>query len=313
MACGSAPRRARVTSLAADPRRGPAPAAAQVLDDTLATDSLNAARHRRQHRPLPRGARAGGGPGAGAARSSRRRGRGRRSPASSSPATRSSGLSGATVGDLLAQVPGRLPLARRVHRPAGAGELSGPRRDVGRVLPRRRALRRRRRRQRRRWIPRSSRSAFSTGSRSSAGPGMLRVYLFTRRHDRLAPRSRIGDRPRRPTTSPATRRDLERRFPLGLGFALAGRLPQLARPRAVDQQQLLQHAGRGCRAATSPRARFGVQYQLVRSRPKRQRLHDRRRDAERHDRRRVHGDAHRRAVPAGASRRATTAPAPGSI
>ena len=56
-----------------------------------------------------------------------------------------------------------------------------------------------------RSIRRSSRSAFSTASRWSAGPGSLRVHLFTRRHDRRAPRSRIaiasGD-----ATSPATRR-----------------------------------------------------------------------------------------------------------
>ncbi|HEU4525187.1 MAG TPA: Plug domain-containing protein, partial [Gemmatimonadales bacterium] len=52
-------------------------------------------------------------------------------------------------------------------------------------------------------------------------PGLLRVYLFTRRHDRLAPRSRIaiargdGDFARYEGA-------LESRYQNGLGFALAG-------------------------------------------------------------------------------------------
>jgi hypothetical protein len=51
-------------------------------------------------------------------------------------------------------------------------------------------------------------------------PGLLRIHLFTRRHDRLAPRSRIaiargdGDFARYEGS-------LERRFPNGLGFAVA--------------------------------------------------------------------------------------------
>ncbi len=50
----------------------------------------------------------------------------------------------ATVGDLLLEVPGVYHLARWVHRPARAGQLPGPRRDIGRVLPRWLAVRRRR-------------------------------------------------------------------------------------------------------------------------------------------------------------------------
>ena len=52
-------------------------------------------------------------------------------------------------------------------------------------------------------------------------PGLLRVYLFTRRHDRVAPRSRIaiargdGDFARYEGS-------LERRFTKGVGFAIAG-------------------------------------------------------------------------------------------
>ena len=54
-----------------------------------------------------------------------------------------------TVSDLLDPGPRRLPLARRVHRPARARQLPGARRDVGGVLPRRPALCGGRHRQRR--------------------------------------------------------------------------------------------------------------------------------------------------------------------
>jgi hypothetical protein len=51
-------------------------------------------------------------------------------------------------------------------------------------------------------------------------PGQIKVHLFTRRHDRVAPRSRIaiarGDR-----DFARYEGDLERRFPVGVGFALA--------------------------------------------------------------------------------------------
>ena len=51
-------------------------------------------------------------------------------------------------------------------------------------------------------------------------PGLLRVHLFTRRHDRVAPRSRVsiarGDR-----DFARYEADLERKFAKGIGFALS--------------------------------------------------------------------------------------------
>ncbi len=127
----------------------------------------------------------------------------------------------ATVGDLLSSGARRLPLARRVHRPARAGQLPG---RAGRPRPSttstacptwRRAW------TASRWIPRSSPSASSTGSRSSAGPGCS--------GSTSSPGGTTGSRRGRASrsrgatgTSRATKASLERRFANGIGFALAG-------------------------------------------------------------------------------------------
>ena len=74
-------------------------------------------------------------------------------------------------------------------------------------------------------------------------PGQLRVYLFTRRHDRLAPRSRIAVA-RGDNNFARYEASLERRFLNGLGFSLAG--DYLNSPTASGpEQHLLQHPGLG--------------------------------------------------------------------
>ena len=97
-------------------------------------------------------------------------------------------------------------------------------------------------------------------------PGQVRVYLFTRRQDRLAARSRIaiarGDR-----NFARYEGSLERRFPSGLGFTLAA--DYLSSPTASGSgsgYSNTQVFGQGGRI---PSSRFGIQYQIMRSRPKR--------------------------------------------
>jgi hypothetical protein len=97
-------------------------------------------------------------------------------------------------------------------------------------------------------------------------PGLLRVHLFTRRHDRVAPRSRVaigrGDR-----EFARYEADLERRFPVGVGFALsADYLDSPTASGASSDYSNTQVWGQG---SYVPSRRFGVQYQLVHSRPKR--------------------------------------------
>jgi hypothetical protein len=97
-------------------------------------------------------------------------------------------------------------------------------------------------------------------------PGLLRVHLFTRRHDRLSPRSRIaiarGDR-----EFARYEGDLERRFTGGVGFALsADYLDSPTASGVSSQYSNTQVWGQG---GYVPSRRFGLQYQLIRSRPKR--------------------------------------------
>ena len=97
-------------------------------------------------------------------------------------------------------------------------------------------------------------------------PGQLRVHLFTRRQDRLAPRSRVaiarGDR-----DYARYEGDLERRFPSGLGFALAA--DYLNSPTASGTSSSYSNTQVWAQGGYIPSSRFGVQYQLIRSRPKR--------------------------------------------
>jgi hypothetical protein len=97
-------------------------------------------------------------------------------------------------------------------------------------------------------------------------PGQLRVHLFTRRHDRLAPRSRItvarGD-----NDFARYEASLERRFRSGIGFGLGG--DYLSSPTASGLSSDYSNTQVWAQGNYIPSERFGVQYQLVRSGPKR--------------------------------------------
>jgi hypothetical protein len=97
-------------------------------------------------------------------------------------------------------------------------------------------------------------------------PGQLRVHLFTRRHDRLAPRSRIavarGDQ-----DFARYEASLERRFGSGLGFGLAG--DYLSSPTVTGLSSDYSNTQVWAQGGYIPSERFGVQYRLLRSGPKR--------------------------------------------
>ena len=97
-------------------------------------------------------------------------------------------------------------------------------------------------------------------------PGQIRVYLFTRRQDRLAPRSRIaiarGDR-----NFARYEGSLERRFPSGIGFALGA--DYLSSPTASGSASGYSNTQVFGQGGWVPSPKFGIQYQLLRSRPKR--------------------------------------------
>jgi hypothetical protein len=97
-------------------------------------------------------------------------------------------------------------------------------------------------------------------------PGLLRVYLFTRRHDRVAPRSRIaiargdGDFARYEGS-------LEQRFPNGIGFAVAG--DYLNSPTASGTSSDYSNNQFWLQGSYVPTPRIGLQYQLARTAPNR--------------------------------------------
>jgi TonB-dependent receptor-like protein len=97
-------------------------------------------------------------------------------------------------------------------------------------------------------------------------PGLLRVELFTRQQDRLAPRSRIGIA-RGDHNFARYEGDLERRFPSGLGFALAA--DYLSSPTASGTSSSYSNTQVWAQGGYARSAKFGVQYQLIRSRPTR--------------------------------------------
>ena len=97
-------------------------------------------------------------------------------------------------------------------------------------------------------------------------PGLLRVHLFTRRHDRRAPRSRIaiargdGDFARYEA-------ELERRGESGVGFAIAG--DYLTSPTASGSSSGYSNTQIWLQGSYVPSERIGVQLQLLRSGPNR--------------------------------------------
>lgn len=97
-------------------------------------------------------------------------------------------------------------------------------------------------------------------------PGRVRVFLYTRRHDRLAARSRLavarGDR-----DFARYEGELERRFPSGLGFVVAA--DYLSVPTATGVSSAYSNTQLWAQGSYLPSERVGLQYQLLRSRPDR--------------------------------------------
>ncbi|MBA3659025.1 MAG: TonB-dependent receptor plug domain-containing protein [Gemmatimonadales bacterium] len=98
------------------------------------------------------------------------------------------------------------------------------------------------------------------------GPGRIRVFLYTRRHDRLAPRSRIGIA-RGDQDFARYEGSLERRSRSGLGVVLAA--DYLSAPTATGTSSSYRNTQVWAQGSYLPSERFGIQYQLLRSRPDR--------------------------------------------
>jgi hypothetical protein len=97
-------------------------------------------------------------------------------------------------------------------------------------------------------------------------PGQLRVHLFTRRHDRLAPRSRIAVA-RGDNDYARYEASLERRFTSGPGFALGA--DYLSSPTASGLSSNYSNTQLWVQGSYLPTPWFGLQYQLLRSGPNR--------------------------------------------
>ena len=97
-------------------------------------------------------------------------------------------------------------------------------------------------------------------------PGLLRVHLFTRRHDRRAPRSRIGIA-RGDRDFARYEAELERRAESGVGFALGG--DYLSSPTASGGTSGYSNTQLWLQGGYIPSDRFGVQLQVLRSSPDR--------------------------------------------
>jgi hypothetical protein len=97
-------------------------------------------------------------------------------------------------------------------------------------------------------------------------PGQLRVHLFTKRHDRLAPSSRIAVA-RGDEDFARYEASLDRRFRSGLGFGLAA--DYLSSPTITGTSSDYSNTQVLAQGHYIPSERFGVQYRLLRSGPKR--------------------------------------------
>ena len=97
-------------------------------------------------------------------------------------------------------------------------------------------------------------------------PGLLRVHLFTRRHDRRAPRSRIGIA-RGDRDFARYEASLERRASSGVGFAVAG--DYLSSPTASGASSGYSNTQLWVQGGYVPSDRFGLQLQVLRSGPDR--------------------------------------------
>jgi hypothetical protein len=97
-------------------------------------------------------------------------------------------------------------------------------------------------------------------------PGLLRVHLFTRRHDRRAPRSRIGIA-RGDRDFARYEAALERRGHSGVGFVVAG--DYLSSPTASGSSSSYSNTQLWLQGGYVPSERFGAQLQVLRSGPNR--------------------------------------------
>jgi hypothetical protein len=97
-------------------------------------------------------------------------------------------------------------------------------------------------------------------------PGQIRVHLFTRRNDRLAPRSRIAVA-RGDNDYARYDADLERRFTTGFGFALGA--DYLSSPTVAVLGSTYSNTQLWAQASYHPTSWVGLQYQLIRSAPNR--------------------------------------------
>ena len=97
-------------------------------------------------------------------------------------------------------------------------------------------------------------------------PGLLRVRLYTRRHDRLAPRSRIALGSGQDGLK-MYQAELETRSSSGLGIGVAA--DYLKSPLAAGTAGEYQNTQFWVQGSYIPSPRFGVQYQLFRSSPDR--------------------------------------------
>ena len=97
-------------------------------------------------------------------------------------------------------------------------------------------------------------------------PAMLRIHLFTRHHDRLAPRSRIAIA-RGDNDYARYEGELERYYRNGLGFGLGA--DYLNSPTASGLSSAYSNIQAWVRGSYAWSERVGLQYQLVRSDPNR--------------------------------------------
>jgi hypothetical protein len=98
-------------------------------------------------------------------------------------------------------------------------------------------------------------------------PGQIRVHLFTRRHDRQAPRSRIAVA-RGDNNYARYEASLERRFTKGAGFGLGA--DYLSSPTVSGLESDYSNTPVWAQGSYLPTPWFGAQYQLMRSAPNRE-------------------------------------------
>ena len=97
-------------------------------------------------------------------------------------------------------------------------------------------------------------------------PGLLKVYLYTRRHDRLTPRTRVGVASGDYSIA-RYEGSLERRSKSGIGFVVAAE--HLAVPLSRDQQGAYHNTQAWLQLSYVPAKKFAANLQLVRSGPDR--------------------------------------------